>query len=365
MGAAVSGDRQQRFTGTKAVSPGLELDTARLSAYLADAVAGFQGPLRIAQFKGGQSNPTYRLDSPSGRYVLRRKPPGQLLPSAHAVDREYRVIKALHDTGFPVPRPHVLCTDETVAGTMFFVMDYVPGRIFWDAALPELEKSQRHAIYDAMNDTLARLHGVDYQAAGLGDFGKPGNYFARQISRWSKQYRASGNASITAMEQLLEWLPANIPDDDTVSLVHGDFRLDNLVFDPDRPVVRAVLDWELSTLGHPLGDFTYHLMQWRLPPSTNGVGISSLVGKDLRALGIPTEEQYVRLYCQRTGRDDIDNRAFYAAYNFFRMAAILQGIAGRVAAGTAASEHARAMAANVEPMARLGWQFAQQAAGSA
>jgi aminoglycoside phosphotransferase (APT) family kinase protein len=357
----VSGDRQQRFTGTKTVGPGLELNAPRLEAYLADTIPSFAPPLTIAQFKGGQSNPTYRLDSPSGSYVLRRKPPGELLPSAHAVDREYRVICALHAAGFPVPRPFVLCGDDAVAGTMFYVMAFVPGRIFWDAALPDLGRAERFAIYDAMNETLARLHGMDYEALGLADFGKPGNYFARQISRWSKQYRASVTTPTPEMERLLDWLPANIPAEDTVSLVHGDFRLDNLVFHPDRPVVRAVLDWELSTLGHPLGDFTYHLMQWRLPPSADGLGISTLAGKDLARLGIPDETEYAQRYCERTGRDGIAHREFYAAYNFFRLAAILQGIAGRVRAGTAPSDHAKAMAANVQPMARLAWQFARQA----
>ncbi len=357
----MSGDRQARFTGTKAVAPGLELDRASLEAHLRETIAGFRGPLSIAQFKGGQSNPTYRLDTPATSYVLRRKPPGKLLPSAHAVDREYRVIAALHRAGFPVPRPYLLCADEAVAGTMFYVMEFVPGRIFWSADLPQLHKRERFPIYDAMNETLTRLHGLDYEALGLGDFGKPGNYFARQISRWSKQYRASVSDPIAEMEQLLEWLPANIPAEDSVSLVHGDYRLDNLVFDEQRPVVRAVLDWELSTLGHPLGDFTYHLMQWRLPPGASGVGISTLAGKDLVALGIPSEAEYVERYCQRTGRDGISDREFYGAYNFFRLAAILQGIAGRVRAGTAASEHARAMAANVEPLAKLAWQFARRA----
>ena len=357
----MSGDRQQRFTGTKAVALGLELDAQRLEAYLSDTIPGFQGPLEIAQFKGGQSNPTYRLDSRSASYVLRRKPPGDLLPSAHAVDREYRVISALHSIGFPVPEPYVLCQDDAVAGTMFYVMDFVPGRIFWSAHLPELDKAQRFAIYDAMNETLARLHSVDYAAVGLSDFGKPGNYFARQIGRWSKQYEASVTEVIPEMDRLIVWLPANIPADDTVSLVHGDYRLDNLVFDPERPIVRAVLDWELSTLGHPLGDFTYHLMQWRMPDSTDGVGISTLAGKDLDTLGIPNEAEYVHRYCQRVGREGVADREFYAAYNFFRLAAILQGIAGRVRAGTAASDHAKAMAANVKPLARLAWEFAQQA----
>ena len=346
------------------MTPGLELDVERLTDFLNDTVSGFAGPVTIAQFKGGQSNPTYRLSSPSGSYVLRRKPPGDLLPSAHAVDREYRVISALHGIGFPVPRPYVLCTDEDVAGTMFYVMEFVAGRIFWSAALPELDKAERFAVYDAMNETLARLHSIDYRSIGLDSFGKPGNYFARQISRWSKQYRASVAEPIAEMEQLMEWLPANIPADDTTSLVHGDYRLDNLVFDEQRPEIRAVLDWELSTLGHPLGDFTYHLMQWRLPPSADGIGLSTLVGEDLAALGIPAEADYVQRYCERTGRPGIADREFYAAYNFFRLAAILQGIAGRVRAGTAASDHARAMAANVEPMAALAWEFARQAGAS-
>ena len=355
----MSDDRQRRFTGTQPVTPGLELHPPRLQSYLAEHIDDFQGPLAIAQFKGGQSNPTYRLESPSGSYVLRRKPPGELLPSAHAVDREYRVMAALYQAGFPVPRPYLLCRDETVAGTMFYVMEFVAGRIFWNAHLAELAPDQRFKIYDAMNETLARLHAVDYQALGLGDFGKPGNYFARQINRWSKQYQASISGDIPEMDRLIEWLPVNVPEDDTVSLVHGDYRLDNLIFEQDRPVVRAVLDWELSTLGHPLGDFTYHLMQWRLPRSADGVGISTLAGRDLRALGIPSEQDYVQLYCERTGRAGIADREFYGAYNFFRLAAILQGITGRVRAGTAASEHARAMAANVQPLAKLAWQFAQ------
>lgn len=355
--------RQQQFTGTRTVREAHRFDERRLCNYLAERIAGFDGPMAVSQFRGGQSNPTYLLDAASGRYVLRRKPPGKLLKSAHAVEREYRVIRALHTAGFPVPRPHLLCEDPSIAGTPFFVMEYVEGRVFWELDLPGISSGERSAIYDDVNRTIARLHNIDYQALGLADFGKPGNYFQRQISRWSKQYRASETESIAAMDFLIDWLPAHIPDDDASSIVHGDFRLDNLIIHAEEPRVVAVLDWELSTIGHPLGDFTYHLMGWQMPEV--GFGSAGLRGKDLTALGIPDEDEYIRRYCKRTGRPEgIPDRGFYAAYNLFRLAAILQGIAGRVRDGTAASDHAEQAARAVTPLAELGRDYAGRASGT-
>jgi aminoglycoside phosphotransferase (APT) family kinase protein len=351
--------RQEQNSGTREVADAHRFDDQRLEEYMRSHVEGFQGPLGVSQFKGGQSNPTYLLESPSGKYVLRRKPPGKLLPSAHAVDREFKVISALYAADFPVPRPFVLCTDEEVVGTMFFIMEFVDGRILWDLDLPESDPAERRALYDAMNQTIADLHNYDVTGLGLSDFGKPGNYFERQISRWTKQYSASETASIDAMDRLIEWLPGNIPGDDGTAVVHGDFRLDNMIIHPTEPRVIAVLDWELSTIGHPLGDFTYHLMAWQMP--NLGIGSSGLVGKDLAGLGIPSEDEYVDTYCERTGRvGGIPNREFYAAYNFFRLAAILQGIAGRVRDGTAASAHAGRANQAVEPLASIGWQYAQR-----
>jgi aminoglycoside phosphotransferase (APT) family kinase protein len=354
------GGRQEQFSGSGSVRHGHELDLPRLQTYLRGHVENFSGPLTVKQFKGGQSNPTYLLQSPSGSYVMRRKPPGQLLKSAHAVDREFRVLSALHGVGFPVPKPLVLCTDENVAGTMFYLMQYVQGRVFWDLDLPGLSPAERRAIYDHVNRLIADLHNLDHEKIGLAEYGKPGNYFARQISRWSKQYLASETTSIKAMDALMEWLPRNIPDDDSSSIVHGDYRLDNMILHPTEPRVIAVLDWELSTIGHPLGDFTYHLMAWQMPDF--GIGSAGLKNADLAALGIPAEEDYVALYCERTGRKGgIPHRDFYAAYNFFRIAAILQGIAGRVRDGTAASEHAETTAKAVAPLAELGWTYARKA----
>ncbi len=331
-------------------------DVGALEEYMRSHVEGFAGPLTVRQFKGGQSNPTYRLEAPSGRYVLRRKPPGKLLRSAHAVDREFRVISALYAADFPVPRPYALCEDDEVVGTMFYLMDFVDGRIFWDLDLPDCAPDERTAIYDNANQVIADLHNYDVSKIGLEDFGKPGNYFARQISRWSKQYVASETREVAAMNRLIDWLPQNIPDDESVSVVHGDYRLDNMVFHPTEPRVIGVLDWELSTIGHPLGDFTYHLMAWQMPEV--GIGSTGLAGKDLEHLGIPSEEAYVEMYCRRTGRDGIANRNFYMAYNFFRIAAILQGIAGRVRDGTAASVHAERAELAVRPLAEIGWRFA-------
>ncbi|MDZ7644214.1 MAG: phosphotransferase [Woeseiaceae bacterium] len=351
--------RQEQFSGTRPVREAHRFDESGLADYLAAHIEGFEGPLAVSQFRGGQSNPTYRLDTPSGRYVLRRKPPGKLLKSAHAVDREYRVIAALHGAGFPVPRPWLLCEDDDVVGTTFFVMDFVEGRIFWELDLPGMDATERGALYDDVNRTIAALHNLDYEALGLGDFGKPGNYFERQISRWSKQYRASETTTIEAMDFLIDWLPKHIPEDDASSIVHGDFRLDNLVIHPHEPRVVAVLDWELSTIGHPLGDFMYHLMGWQMPEV--GFGSAGLAGKDLAALGIPGEDEYVRRYCERTGRPEgIANREFYAAYNLFRLAAILQGIAGRVRDGTASSDHAEQAARAVGPLADLGRDYARR-----
>jgi aminoglycoside phosphotransferase (APT) family kinase protein len=349
--------RQDKNTGTRDVTEAHRFDEKRLEAYLGDRIAGFQGPLSAVQFKGGQSNPTYLLRAGSGCFVLRRKPPGKLLRSAHAVDREFRVISALHASGFPVPRPYLLCEDDEVIGTSFFVMEYVEGRILWELDLPGMELAERAAIYDNVNQTLADLHTTDYTAIGLADYGVPGNYFERQISRWAGQYRASETGAVAAMDQLIEWLPDNIPDDESASIVHGDYRLDNMVLHPTEPRVIAVLDWELSTIGHPLADFTYHLMAWHLPDI--GIGSVGLVGKPIAELGIPGEDDYVKRYCERTGREGgIPGMNFYLAFNFFRLAAILQGIAGRVRDGTAASAHASEAVKAVQPLADLGWLYA-------
>jgi len=354
------GTRQEQFSGIRDVREAHQFDIARLEEYMLSHVEHFQGPLTVHQFKGGQSNPTYLLESPSGKYVMRRKPPGKLLKSAHAVDREFTVISALYAADFPVPRPHVLCKDEEIVGTMFFIMEFVEGRIFWELDLPDSNPEERTAIYDNLGETIAQLHNFDHEKIGLGDYGKPGNYFARQISRWSKQYYASETEKLEEMDKLIEWLPENIPDDESVSVVHGDFRLDNLVIHPSEPRIIAVLDWELSTIGHPLGDFTYHLMAWQTPEI--GIGSSGLLGKDLESLGIPSEDEYIAAYCERTGRSDgIHNREFYTAYNFFRIAAILQGIAGRVRDGTAASAHAERAGKAVPPLVEMGWSYARKA----
>ncbi|MEG9862176.1 MAG: phosphotransferase [Parvularculales bacterium] len=350
--------RQEQFTGTQDVSATHRFDEQRLDDYLAAHIENYEGPLTVRQFKGGQSNPTYQLVTPKQKYVLRRKPSGKLLPSAHAVDREFRIISALYNTDFPVPRPYCLCEDDDIIDTMFYVMDMVEGRIFWDLTLPDESRDSRAAIFDAKNKTLAQLHMLDYEIMGLTDFGKPGNYFARQISRWTKQYQASETERIEAMNKLIEWLPNNIPDDDTTTIVHGDYRLDNMIIHPAESRVIAVLDWELSTLGNPLADFSYHLMSWIMPA---GDGNKGLAESDLPALGIPTIEEYTRLYCERTGRDGLGNIDFYLAYNFFRIAGILQGIVGRVRDGTAASEHAEQNAARVRPLAEAGWLYAQKA----
>ncbi len=344
----------EQFVGTMPVQDRHRFDPVLLEAYLRERVEGLEGPLAIEQFKGGQSNPTFRIRAGDRNYVLRRKPPGKLLPSAHAVDREYRVLSALRDSDVPVPRTYCLCTDETVIGTAFYLMDYVVGRVFWDPSLLALDKTERQAVYADMNRVIAALHRVDYRAVGLTDFGKPGNYFARQIARWTKQYRASETERIGAMDRLIAWLPENIPAGDETTIVHGDYRLDNLVFHPTEPRIVAVLDWELSTLGHPLADFAYHCMSWHIPPGP----FRGLSGSDLGALGIPVEHDYIAAYCRHVGRAAIDpgHWDFYIAYNMFRAAGIAQGIMGRVVDGTAASQHALEVGRWARVMSELGWR---------
>jgi aminoglycoside phosphotransferase (APT) family kinase protein len=354
-------DRQSAFSGTKEVAASLRFDEARLADYLAAKVPDFRGPLAVRQFKGGQSNPTYFLETAARCFVLRRKPPGKLLPSAHAVDREYRVISALHRQGFPVPEPVAYCDDPEVVGTAFFVMGFVEGRIFWEPHLPASHPTERTAIYDAANATIAGLHGFDPAAIGLADFGRGENYVARQVERWSKQYRTSQTDDIADMERLIEWLPRNLPPAGPVRLVHGDFRLDNTIIAADAPKILAVLDWELSTLGDPLADFTYHLVKWHMPETDTGASTGSLLGHDLAALGIPAMSDYVDAYVARTGLDPRPYLPVYLAYNFFRIAAIYQGIVGRVRDGTATSEHAPAKAAMVRPLAATAWAFACEA----
>jgi aminoglycoside phosphotransferase (APT) family kinase protein len=338
-------------------------DSARLERWMEANVPGFGGPLSVEQFKGGQSNPTYKLSTPTRGYVLRRKPPGQLLPGAHAVDREYRVIAALGRSGFPVARTFGLCEDESVIGTAFYVMEMVEGRIFWEAHLPEVGRAERPAYFDAMNATLAALHVIDPNTIGLGDYGKPGNYFERQIARWSKQYLGDSEAGrVPAMDRLIEWLPQNIPPPNDASgaearIIHGGFRCDNMIFHPTEPRVLAVLDWELSTLGHPLADFSYHLMMYRMPAGMT----AGLLGCDLENLNIPSESEYVAAYCRRTGRSGIPDLDFYIAFNLFRLAAIVHGIKGRLVRGTAASAHADKMATGLEPLAELAWEQAKRA----
>ena len=357
-------DRQAAFSGTKDVPEPLRVDAGRLGAFLAARLPGFGGPLAVRQFKGGQSNPTYLVEASGRRYVLRRKPPGKLVASAHAVDREFRVISALRARDFPVAEPIVYCDDPEVAGTAFYVMDFVEGRVFWEPHMPASHPAERARVYDAMNATIARLHRFDPGEIGLGDFGRGEGYVKRQIERWSQQYRASQTDSIEEMEHLIAWLPENLPPAAPVRLVHGDFRLDNVILAADRPDILAVLDWELSTLGDPLADFTYHLMQWFMPMSQTGAGVGSLAGHDLAALGIPSAERYVDLYAARTGLDPHRHLPVYLAYNFFRLAAIFQGIVGRYRDGTAISEHAPSKGLMVRPLAITAWAFAQQAGAS-
>lgn len=350
-------DRSSQNSGTIEVREAHRFDTGRLTEWMEREVDGFAGPLAVEQFRGGQSNPTYKLTTPARAYVLRRKPPGKLLPGAHAVDREYRVIEALGRQGFPVAEALGICLDEEVIGTQFYVMEMVEGRIFWEAAFPEVSGASRPAYFDAMNAVIAQLHTIDPAAAGLSDYGKPGNYFERQIGRWSKQYLGDVEAGrVEAMDRLAEWLPQNVPPDDgEARVIHGDFRCDNMIFHPAEPRVLAVLDWELSTLGHPLADFSYHLMMYRMPAAI----FTGLAGLDLKALNIPSEQEYVAAYCRRTGRDGIPDLDFYMAFNMFRLAAILHGIKGRLARGTAASAHAGKMVQGLEPLAGLAWKQAE------
>lgn len=344
--------RTELFTGTQEVREQHQFDIKALERYMAAHVEGFKGPITAEQFRGGQSNPTYRLTTPGARYVLRRKPPGTLLKSAHAVDREYRMLVALQDSKVPAARPFALCVDESVIGSAFYIMEHVDGRVFWDHLIPEFDNAQRAALYDHMNEVLAELHLLDYERVGLADFGKPGNYFARQIGRWTKQYNASQTDTIAEMNNLIEWLPKNIPADESISVVHGDYRLENMIIHPTEPRIVAILDWELSTIGHPLGDLTYQCAQWRLPHTALMNGIQ---GVDRQAYGIPTEDEYVATYCRRTGRRTIENWDFYMAYNLFRLAAIVQGIVGRIRDGTASSKDAATMSGRVRPLAEMGW----------
>jgi aminoglycoside phosphotransferase (APT) family kinase protein len=353
-------DAQSQFSGTKEVTAAHRFDEAALARWMAAHVEGYAGPLEVRQFKGGQSNPTYQLVTPQRRYVLRRKPPGKLLPSAHAVDREYRIIAALHPTGFPVARPWALCEDESVIGTMFYVMDMVEGRILWDATLPDYAPEMRRRIFAAKLETFAWLHRIDWRAAGLEGFGKEGDYIARQIHRWTKQYQMSETRKIPEMDALIDWLPKNIPPGERTTVVHGDYRLDNMILHPEEPRVIAVLDWELSTLGDPLADFTYHLMSWEMPSSDPArPSIASIA--DLKAWGIPTRDEYVARYCELTGRDGLPELDYYFAYNAFRLAGILQGIVGRVRDGTASNAAAAENEGRVEPLARFAYACAQRA----
>jgi len=355
----VSGGMAADNSGTTPVRENFRFDEARLAEWMAANVAGFAGPMVVEQFKGGQSNPTYKLMTPGHSYVLRRKPPGNLIPGAHAVDREARVLSALGKAGFPVAHVFGLCTDDAVIGTWFYVMDMVEGRVFWDNTFPEIARDDRPAYFDAMNATIAQLHGFDPAAIGLGDYGKPGNYFARQIGRWTRQYLEDELAGRNPdMDALVAWLPENIPPGDETSVVHGDFRCDNMIFHPTEPRILAVLDWELSTLGHPLADFAYNAMMYRVTPDI----VPGLGGADIAALNIPSEADYVAAYCRRTGRDSIPNYPFYLAFNLFRLAAIFHGIKGRVLRGTAANAQAAARAEALPRLARIAREAMEECA---
>jgi aminoglycoside phosphotransferase (APT) family kinase protein len=345
------------MSGTIAVGDKDRLDLDRLTAWMRKHVDGFEGPLSYAKFAGGQSNPTYRLDTPGRAYVLRRKPFGPILPSAHAVDREYRVIAGLHPTGFPVPRPHGLCEDADVVGSAFYVMEMVEGRTIWDGAMPDLTPAERTAHYHEIVDTLAALHNTDYAAAGLGEYGKPGNYFERQVARWTKQYRAAETERMEPVERLIEWLPRTVPEQTRTSIVHGDYRVDNMIFAPAQPRVIAVLDWELSTLGDPLADFAYMLMSWVTVPEGRS-GVMGLTGVET---GIPTIEEVTRRYCVATGRDGVPDLEWYFAYNLFRLTGIVQGIKKRIQIGTASSAQAERSVARIDALAASAWDFAVKA----
>lgn len=347
--------QQAAFEGTGPIRAGHALPMDRLTDWVGRHAPALGQLKSIRQFNGGQSNPTYRVETDAGVYVLRRKPLGAVLKGAHAVDREFRVISALHQARFPVPAPLILCADETVIGSHFYLMEMVEGRIFWSPTLPDLSPDVRAAHFNALNTTIARLHSLNVSAIGLGDYGRPGNFFARQIARWSRQYLEDDLAGRDPnMDRLVAWLPEHAPQDDgAISIVHGDFRADNAIFAPDNAQVRAVLDWELSTLGHPMGDFTYHLMMYRLPPHM----IGGFAGVDLATLGIPSEADYLATYCERVGRTppSAQELRFYMAFNMFRLAAIFHGIKGRIARGTAASIHAQTMADNLPELAALAW----------
>lgn len=353
-------DRQSAYSGTASVKAEFAFDNAQLNEYLAQTLPDFAGPLEVRQFKGGQSNPTYFLATPARNYVLRRKPPGKLLPSAHAIDREYRVMAALHPQKFPVPKPLLYCEDENVIGTAFYLMEEVSGRVFWEPDMPDSSAAERSAVYDSMNATLARLHSFDPAEIGLADYGKAENYVGRQVARWSKQYESSKTSEIPEMDSLIRWLPEHLPPPQPARIVHGDFRIDNLIVERNGHQVAAVIDWELSTLGDPLADFSYHLMAWEMP---DGGGFGSLQGRDLKSFGVPALETYAADYAKRTGLDPRPNLSLYMAYNFFRIAAIVQGIVGRVRDGTAVSATAASRASTVQPLARAGWKFAQAAGG--
>jgi aminoglycoside phosphotransferase (APT) family kinase protein len=347
-----------QFVGTMPVVERQRFDPAALADYLRGQIDGFSGAVTVEQFRGGQSNPTYLLSAAGRRFVMRSKPApaAKLLPSAHAIEREFRVISALGHAGIPVPATYCLCEDESVIGRAFYIMEYVDGRVLWDQSLPGMTPDMRRAHYAEMNRVIAALHGVDYRAIGLEGFGKPGDYLARQIGRWSKQYQASATEEIVAMDRLMQWLPEHIPAGDETAVVHGDFRMDNLVFHPTEPRIAAILDWELATLGHPIADFSYHCMSWRIPPAQfRGIG-----GLDLVSLGIPSEAEYVAMYCRRTGRESIPNWDFYLAYNMFRLAAILQGIMKRALDGTAASQQALDAGKRARPLAEMGWRLVQE-----
>ena len=337
---------------------GADIDTGRLEAWLTGAIDGFAGPVRLSKFPGGQSNPTYRLDAASGSYVLRRKPFGPVLPSAHAVDREYRLISALHPTGFPVARPYALCTEESVIGSIFYVMEHVEGRSLADGTLPGETPAARGRMYRALTETLARLHSVDPEAAGLGDYGRPGNYFVRQVGRWTKQYRAAQTEDIPEVEKLIDYLPRTVPEQTRTAIIHGDYRIDNALFEPEGTNILAVLDWELSTLGDPLADFTYYAMQWEMPAGEGGAG---LAGVDFAASGIPPLEETVGLYCELTGRKGLPELDWYFAYNLFRLVGIVQGIKKRMIDGNASSDRAEATVARLVPLAEAAWKFARKA----
>ncbi len=358
-----------QFVGTTAVAEKHRFDEHKLLSYLEanlpKHLLPLEKPLKVEQFKGGQSNPTYKLITPNRAFVMRSKPgpAAKLLQSAHAIDREFAVLSALSQTDVPVAKTYCLCEDESVIGRAFYIMEHVEGRVLWDQSLPGMSKVERGAIYDELNRTIAKLHRVDFKAIGLENYGKPGNYFARQISRWSKQYQASETEHIEAMNKLIEWLPNNIPNDAPenveTSIVHGDFRLDNVIFHPTKPQILAILDWELSTLGHPLADFSYHCMSWHISPGQ----FRGIAGLDLVELGIPSETDYIKSYCQLTGRQSIANWDFYMAYNLFRLAGILQGIMKRVVDGTAASAQAAAAGRSARPLAEQGWKIVEKSFG--